>query len=531
MNADVKTRQRLVGEARAKQQEEALKVVRQGVKATKNNPELVFDAASMLIDTGKLDEAQSLLDQLQAGGGAKYRLDYLSGRILVEKHDWLKASERLEKASAAVRTANPALAAQIDLMLGDCYGRLADPDEQLTVLRRARNTDPNNVRTRVALLEATRAARELHGSAGFVPRGWQAGRAQPAGGDQLRGTAAPGRVARSHPATVGSRSSGCWTRRQRRCRTIRGSRSCGPRCWPIRTRFDEAEKVVREALPKYPKEVNVWMTLAGLAERRGQSAQAEKVVTEARDKNPEQIIFRLGLAALAERRQDSAQAEKILDECESKFHDSASLRLGRMQYYTARYGKDAGNKLRKLREHTESLSKAERLQLLSGLLNYALQINDRPFVDSLSKELEDQLPNDVRIRQTTFERALAAGDLKAAEAALEEYQRVAGQNYYWYYGQAVLLCQRARSDKNPAADLEKALDLLAQARQLRKDWPRLSVAEGEVYRIQGKTDQAIRSYREAWKMGERNALLVETAFQLFFQTRQFGEAFAMDGPA
>ena len=82
----------------------------------------------------------------------------------------------------------------------------------------------------------------------------------------------------------------------------------------------------------------------------------------------------------------------------------------------------------------------------------------------------------------------------------------------------------ARSEKNPAASLEKALELLAKARQLRKDWPRLSVAEGEVYRIQGKTDQAIRSYREAWKMGDRNALLVETAFQLFFQTRQFGEA-------
>ena len=181
--------------------------------------------------------------------------------------------------------------------------------------------------------------------------------------------------------------------------------------------------------------------------------------------------------------------------------------------------------MQKTAEHTESFSAADRLQLLSGLLNNALCINDSKLVDKLSKEIAVQMPNNMRIRQMMFERALAAGDTKAADQALEEYRNAAGQkNYYWYYGRALLLCQRARSDKNPAATLDTALELLAKARQLRKDWPRLSVAEGEVYRIQGKPDQAIRSYREAWKMGERNALLIETAFQLFFQTRQFAEA-------
>ena len=176
-------------------------------------------------------------------------------------------------------------------------------------------------------------------------------------------------------------------------------------------------------------------------------------MTEARDKTPEQIVYRLGLAAPGRTPRGLAQAEKILDDCQSQIARQRLAAPGPDAVPRGPLRKGRPATLRKPRRtHRVVFQAADRLQLLSGLLNYALQINDSQFVDSLSKEIEDQLPNDVRIRQMTFERALAAGDSRPPRRRWRSISGCAGQNYYWYYGQAVLLCQRARSDKNPAAD-------------------------------------------------------------------------------
>ena len=151
-----------------------------------------------------------MLDQLQAGGGAKDRLDYLSGRILVEKHDWLKASERLEKASEAVGAVNPALASQIDLMLGDCYGRLGTPIEQLTVHPPGKEhgseqrADPGP-----AVGGDPAGGNYIDEALDLFARLIKQRAVQPAGDDRLRGPAPPeDAAAGSHPLPLGAGRTG-----------------------------------------------------------------------------------------------------------------------------------------------------------------------------------------------------------------------------------------------------------------------------------------------------------------------------------
>ena len=511
--ADPKLRAQQVAEAQVKQRAEALTVLEQGIKSTLHSEELLVATAQALIISGKLDKAQPLVDELKTvAPGHKFRADYLTGQILLEKHDWLRAAERLERAREAMATLQPAAAAQIDLWLGECYRQLGDPDEQIRRLRQAVKTDTTgdsmSIRSKLQLADALRRQGNIDGALELVtellknyPRG-----AAGASILVLYADLAEQKLLRLAPERRN------WTPVARALDEAVKDLPDEPRIPMLRAqmlgetnRFEEAEAVVLKAQKKHPKEASYWLARVALAERQSDWTKAEKLLLEARDKNPEEVIYWLRLADLAQRQHDWAKQEKTLSECQAKLGDSVRLRLERMRFVLGRYqaeekekgkvGKeDRDNRLRQklheFAENSKSFSDSDKILLFGMLSDVARQTDDNAQADLLSKRITELQPNDVQVRQVAFDRALAAGNVKTADKALEEYKKVAGPNYYWHYAQALMLIQRATGERNPAATLDLALEQLATARQLRKDWTKLSLAEGMVYQMQGKPDQA-----------------------------------------
>ena len=112
-----------------------------GLKATKRDINILLSDANLLIDLGKIEEAEKILKELQATeyrgpqiGLVEARIDYARGR-------WRTARDGFEKIRGAMVTSN--WAKQIDVWIGDCYGHLGNPDQQSKYINLALSADPN----------------------------------------------------------------------------------------------------------------------------------------------------------------------------------------------------------------------------------------------------------------------------------------------------------------------------------------------------------------------------------------------------
>ncbi len=243
-----------------------------------------------------------------------------------------------------------------------------------------------------------------------------------------------------------------------------------------------------------------------------------------RDKYPKQIAPWKGLVAIAVGDKDWDKADALLMQADKALGDNVQLRLLRARYTVLRGGVDVTGRVRTLAENAEQFPEEQRLQLWCDLLNIALEIGDRKQANLLTQKIAEKRPNNVQIRYFRFEQAVVAEDLAAAEQALKEIEVVAGQDYYWLYGQAVVLYLRSKDSKDAGPMLEKALDYLKKARDARKDWSRIPTVEAGIYERQGKADLALPSFMEAIELGERNPAVIQRTTQLLFQSQRFADA-------
>jgi predicted Zn-dependent protease len=88
----------------------------------------------------------------------------------------------------------------------------------------------------------------------------------------------------------------------------------------------------------------------------------------------------------------------------------------------------------------------------------------------------------------------------------------------------MLLSLQARNRKDAGPLLEKALEYLAKARESRKDWAQVPLAEAQIYGQQGRPDLTLRALQEAIELGERNPQAIQQTIALLFQSRRYADA-------
>lgn len=478
-------------ELRAQKRDKALAVLEQGIKATNRDPQLQWSLANLLIDANRLEEAEKIIAVLQDVGYPKPLLDYLLGRIEFVQNHWFAAKQQFEGVRGSL-IQQPSLVRQIDLWTAQCYGQLGNRDQQMQALRRAVNVDQNFAPAKAALMDALMQSGHID--------------------DALEIFSDLDKRRQLGPASYLPLA------RMLFAKTIR--QNSAERNWgPLEKALDTAEK----ALPDSPE---VPLLRADMLLTQNRAADAEKLLLQTRDRFPKEGSIWRALISLAENQKDWAKAQRLLDESEKMHGDTVEQRLAEAQNLVRQQGKKAVDDLRKLAGDTDKFPEQARLQLWAGLLNASLQINDSKQVDLLCAKIAEKQPNNAQVRYLQFERALAAEDIPAMEKALKDIEAVASHGSYWLYGQAVLLYLKAKGkDRNEAAPaMKEALELLAKARDTRKDWSRIPLVEAGIHDQQGRPDMALKCYMEAMDMKERNPNAIRRMIQLLFQTRQYAEA-------
>ncbi len=290
-----------------------------------------------------------------------------------------------------------------------------------------------------------------------------------------------------------------------------------------------------------PNSAAVPLLQAELLVAKGQQADAEKLIEAQRKSNPKEVAFWSAEIDLALRDSHWERASQLLAEAEKQLGDSLVLRLVRTKCVVLKGEKDVAEQLRKLAEKTDDFSKADKVRLWQSLASASLAVNDFAQAEQLWQRVMAELPGDLRVRLDLFDMAAQARDAKLMDSALQEIDRVESGGPIWHYAKALRLIDYGGAkgsaaapaakavnppplDKLRQADLQQALDHLAQALRLRPDWPRALMLQGLVYEELRQEDAALSKYREAVKQGEKNPEIARRALRLLYNKGEYAAA-------
>jgi cellulose synthase operon protein C len=475
-----------------KKVDKAIAVYEQGIRATKRDPELVWELANLLIDVKKLEEAKKIIEELRKLTIYRAYIGFLEARIELVQGRWVPALRHFEAVRGAMAGMPGGVVVQVDYFISLCYEQLQERDKQEQALRRALSIDPSFPPAREAL-------DILLLSQGKI--------------DPESGGASPSKGRGS--------SSGAVLVSQAKMLLIKTARKpASERDWQaVEDALTKAEKAA-------PDNAEIPLVRAQLFIMQEKFADAEKLLLAARDKNPKQMAYWSALLSLAQRQKDQKKVERLLKESQAALGDSVEARVIQAQQLLQQKGndKDVAQRLRKLAENAEQFPEAGCVTLWSRLMDASRRVGDVEQALSLGWKIADKQPNNVQVLYGVLDIAFGSSDQATAKKALERIKGVTGKDWCWLYGQAVLILQSKDNKDDQTAALTQALDYLKQAREKRKNWAKIPLAEAGAYDRLGKTDEALRCYREAIELGERNPNALLRLIQILYQTRQTAEA-------
>jgi tetratricopeptide (TPR) repeat protein len=479
-------------EMRAGKREKAIEAIDQGLKVTERNPQLLWAKANLLIDLNQLKEAKQVIEDMRTTDYYKPLIDYLSARVAFAQKHWLAARQGFERIRGSLNQQKLLhLLKQADVLIGQCYRQLGNHDLEVEAYRRVLNIDSTYTPARAALTDALMNSGDVDRAIAEFNRLEKPGKGKDVGQLPLA------RMLILQNLQKASKD-----------------RDWGP-----------AEKALADAERVDPNAIQIPVLRAEILVAKNRLADADALLLKARNQNPQQPAIWTALISLAERQRDWHKTEQLLEEAQKRFGDTVGQRLAMAQYLMRRHGKEAIDRLRKLGENSDRFSESERLRLWNGLLSVSVQVGDEEKAKQLCERIAEKEPNNVHIRYMAFEQALRAQDNPGMERALRELEQIGGQqNAYWLYGSAVRLSMQVKDKQGPSPQLDKALEYLAQARDLSPSWSRIPLLMGGIYDQEGQVDLALKSYREAIDMGERNPDAIRRTVHLLFQRQRYQEA-------
>lgn len=540
---------RLQSDGKAQEhREKAVAWLNQGLRVVpkQQQQDLLWNAARLLIEepgpgresdaeqakagAARLAEAESLVARLRSLDYPRPPLMFLENRLLVQKKEWLKASENLEKLRPTL-LAWPELMKETDFWLGRCYEELGKADLQLTAYRRAVSVDPDWVPARIGIANALQSAGRIDEAL-----------------DEYRRVSTTSET----PLSVLVHSA-----RLMLLSNLR--RNATEQNWtPVNTLLDEIERLS-------PREPQVALLRAEILVAQRQERAAEELLTAARDRSPQTLEYWLGLAALAERREDWAAAADLLQGAQNRVGDTVALRLARVRQMLRQKGLEARPAIRAAAESAADLKPEDRVILFNGLSDLAFYVQDFDEAQRLCALVADSPgeENDLRVRLRMFEAAVAAKRIAAndktpggdranqMQRALDDLHRIEGDGPLWHYAEAVRLTLEAHEAQNLARQSDdqpgqqkssepdarfqeqqarvrkmyaQARDHLTQAQVKRPAWSRIPLLLAQISDSSGDSQAAVAEYLRAIEMGERRPEIIGRAAELLFLQKRDLEA-------
>jgi tetratricopeptide (TPR) repeat protein len=468
--------------------QEALRRLAQGLKELPQDPGLLWNRAYLLIQSGDMALAQDAVERSAARPVSEAHTAFLRAALEVRQGHWRAGREALEALrlrlaqSAEVRT-------QLDLLVGRCLERLADPSAAVLAYRRVVDAEPLNGPARLGLVSAL----------------LQQGRAERAL-EECRAL-----VGLTRPPVAG------WLILTRLLVLENFRRPAPQRQW------QPVEDALRRAAAAAPDSDDVVIVRAQVLLARGDAGAARKVLEEARTQRPRKAVYRTALAELAQHEGRWADAEAILREAVAELGDGVELRLAQARLRAARAGAGLREALAKLEEGTRRWPEADRVLLLTELGQLYYHAGMRAEARHRWRRVAEMSPTDLTVRLLLFDLAYENDDEPGMRDALEAIRSVEGiGGALGRYNEARLLVHAGRKG-HPEA-LDEARSLLTLVGRDRPDWSRVPLALAQIDELEGRQDSAIDNYQRAIRMGEKQLPVIRRVVELLFGRRRYAEA-------
>jgi len=476
-------------ELRAGNRQQAVTWLRDGLKLTVGDQELLASLVALLLEEGEVWEAQEMVNTLKAEPRSAPLARYLQARIDYARGRWLQASRGFEQARTQL-TLQPELGRQMEYWLADCYGQMGDLRRQLAAYQRAAEIAPSWVPARLGITATLLSA----------------GRVDEALSQLRQLVKAP-----NAPAA--------WWAQLVRALIIKNARLA-----PSERDWQEVENALEHAAQTDSESAQVAILRADVLVAQNRVQEAAKLLQDAQAKNPKSVELWIARAGLADRQRDFDEAANLLDEAERQLGDSAALRLARASHLVRRRDDNTAESLRALSDDTKQLPRAEVLELWRGLAWMSFQVGDDEHANRLAQRVAQREPANLRTQLLMLDLAVRAKDALGMAPILREIERIQGKGPLWHYGRAVSSCLLANEGLNRKELLAQAQEHLAEARRLRPEWPRIPTLAAEIYYLQGDQDRAIEEYLQAIDLGERNPEAIRRVIGLLYRRRRYGEA-------
>jgi cellulose synthase operon protein C len=477
-------------EAATRQPSDGVAVIRKGLDAIPDSPELVVALLDYQVRAGDAAGASETLDKLQGAGLPPAHVEYQQARILAVKEEWVEASLILEKAGRDVKD-DPGLTRQIYLLLGRCYAPLGEDDRRLDAYLKARPVDS----TDPLWIPAMSGIAETEASLGQSD------------------------AALASYRKLADQAAGAWVQvaRLELIRVLQTPED--KRDWKA------VEQAVGNAEQVLPDATEVELLRADVLHNRGKPAEARKKLEALKVRKPKEIGVWLALAFQDFREGNPVQAAATLDAAQKEAGDSPELRLARLGFWVRAKAPDLTAKIEVLAAGADQFSRPQQYRLLRELAETATYSGANELAGRLWEQLVKLQPHNLKLQLIRFDRAIRAGNEPAIMQVLGEIRRIDGEaGSYSRLSRALVLIWRAQTQKNDAG-ADEALSLLDGLARERARWARVAFAQALVYdAIKKDADNALLKYEQAVEYGESNPDALRRLMELLSIKGRFGEA-------
>jgi tetratricopeptide (TPR) repeat protein len=473
-----------------------------------DNLDAIGTLADLFFEANEPEEAEKEINKLRGKDVRPGALNYLKARLLISEglkrnstRAFAEATDLLEKSREELK-ANVKQLIKADILLGQCYEQLGNPDQRLAAFERAAKADPSSGAARFGYAAALLAV-----------------------GDLENGLIEYRKLMKLLPDEAEPRLTVA------RLLMFQNLQQ-GKENWDgVKSVLEETPKELGDKLQDMPefRLLKVDLLLA-----RKETADAMKELERAPKKVKEDVRYWLAKAVLKAREKPETRVEealRVLADAERDLGDRVELRLARAQWLTRKPLKEkkeveeVRGELKKLEHGADKLTEENKIRLMLGLAEAYNRSGSPENAERLLQRAKDQRKNDLGIRIQLFDLASQQGDLKAMKGLVSDLREIEGPNgVLWRYAQAArwVSVARRKNEKDRTEELATASKLLDPVAKSRPSWSRVPLLQAEIAELGG--EDPIDLYVEAITKGERRDPVIARTLWLLSQKGRFPEA-------
>lgn len=451
----------------SQQPEAAIHRLRKGLKDAPDDVLLRWVLANILVETGRVDDADLLLKEIHDLGNRSQLMDMLAARIDEARGDWQEAIEKCGKLSSdsLLRKVMPG---EVELLRARCEEKLGHPERQLQAYRDAVQANPSS-------------AIALKGLADSY--------------SQLGQVTKAAIVLRELAEIPGIPIDLARLEIDRNLQLPKSSRNWG-----------EVEQLLDIAAAQGEDIVDVLITRAQVRVHQGNREAASNLLRRASLEQPGQLKIWIALVHLKAGGGDLDGAFKILDQADKQFVKQPDLMLARLRLVPALGKPKSGELLDQLSTTLKEYDKKYQGDLFRGFARAYERGGDLDSAETYWKQVTQQQPLNLGVLRHRFDLAIRAGKLErigGPDGLLAAMKKIEGESGS-HYQLAIARYRIALAERGDRSQLDKARRGLERLASSGIMLAQVFVAMGQWEQLNNNAEQAVNHFRNAVERGSIN---------------------------